>query len=140
MLEPRARLQGLLARSAPALLGVLTLLLGDTIADAAVRGLTPAQLENPSEDVMVALGTGTLVMFCFPVVWWLASLVLRWCPPVVRTVWGVLAVAGLVLLPWLGPVGGGSGFAETLVLLAVVLLGSYLGCLLYTSDAADDIL
>ena len=78
VLEPRARLQGLLARSAPALLGVLTLLLGDTIADAAVRGLTPAQLENPSEDVMVALGTGTLVMFCFPVVWWLASLVLRW--------------------------------------------------------------
>ncbi|WP_124109426.1 hypothetical protein [Kocuria rhizophila] len=127
VLEPRARLQGLLGRSAPALLGALTLLLGDTIVEAAARGLTPAQLEHPSEDVLVALGVGTLVSFCFPLVWWLASLVLRWCPPMVRTVVGVLTVAGLVLLPWLGPVGGGSGFAETLVLLAVVLLGSYFG-------------
>ena len=85
VLEPRARLQGLLGRSAPALLGVLTLLLGDTLMEAAARGLTPAQREHPSEDVLVALGVGTLVMFSFPVVWWLASLLLRWCPPMVPT-------------------------------------------------------
>lgn len=127
VLEPRARIAGLVARSAPALVGVLVLTLGGAMFTAAAAELTPEEVAHPADAELVGLGVALIVMACFPVAWWVTSLVLRFCPRGVATGAGVLALVALAPLSLVGPQGGGFALLEVVLLAALVLAGSYFG-------------
>ncbi|MDO4919177.1 hypothetical protein [Kocuria sp.] len=127
VLEPRDRFQGVVPRSAPALFGVLILLVGLIQFGRGVEDVTEDELAGLSQDQAVAAGTGLLIMVCFPVGWWLLRVILRHVSSRVASVVGVVVVVALLVLPWLPVSGLELSVVDVLLILAVILLATYGG-------------
>ena len=127
VLEPRARAARLVARSAPALVGALLMLVGANLVVAGVAEMTAEEVVNPTESQLVTAGVGLLMVLAFPVGWWLAQLLLPRLPFAVSGGIGVLLIAAMLALPWLHGSSGGTSLTDVVVVLAVILLATYWG-------------
>ncbi|RLY91666.1 hypothetical protein EAE32_10590 [Kocuria tytonicola] len=127
VLEPRARLHGLLARSAPALMGVLTCLVGIDVFVLNMADVPPEQLAQPLDEDLLLAGVGILIMVCFPVTWWVLRLVLRHCSRTVGNVVGAVLLATVLLIPWLASPEDGISLGDVLIILGLLFLAMYWG-------------
>lgn len=126
-LEPRVRLRGLAGRCAPALLALVFLLAGLDLGDALLSRMTSEQLENPQGTQLGLILLSCALILLAPLVWILASVVLRRLWPRARDAVGVVALVAVVFTPLFLPTTPTSSMIERALVAAVVVYASYLG-------------